>query len=89
MIRDLVLIGFIFVVVLKYFGSPRGVFSKNLLTESIKMEHHEIVTSVLTELREKKKTLTSEEYRIAATHAFKVIKAQYKLLVEYLERESA
>jgi hypothetical protein len=89
MLQVFALLWIVWTVVLKYFGSPRGVSSKNLLAEETKMEHHEIVTAALKTLKEKKAVLSPEEYKVASAHAFKVIKAQYKLLLEFLEKESA
>jgi len=87
MIKVVALLWIVWTVVAKFFGSPRGVASKNILAEETKMEHQEIVTSTLKGLKEKKAELSPDDYKVAAAHAYKVIKAQYKLILEILERE--
>jgi len=87
MLKVFALLWIVWTVVLKYFGSPRGVSSKNLLAEETKMEHWEIISSTLAGLRESKKTDTPEEHREKVTNALKVVKAQYKKVVETLEAE--
>jgi hypothetical protein len=87
MIKVFALLWIVWTVVVKFFGSPRGVASKKFLAEETKMEHQEIVTSTLKGLKEKKAELSAEDYKVAAAHAYKVIKAQYKLILETLERE--
>jgi hypothetical protein len=87
MLKALALLWIVWTVVLKFFGSPRGVVSKNILAEETKMEHQEIVTSTLKGLKEKKAVLSAEDYKVAAAHAYKVVKAQYKLILELLEKE--